>query len=124
MEVKKRPVPFADSSLLGICPWNNMILPVIDLEMMLGQVAETGTVDVRYLILRTGTPQKRGQTKLYHAVVKVVARLSIIAAEDVEPSIVPEGVDPQLIRGAYHIQDKVLVVPDLLQILHVEHGHS
>ncbi len=122
--VKTRPVPFAESFLLGLCPWKNRILPVLDLEARFGLQGEQQKTETRYLVVRTGVPVSQATAGLDYAIVKVPARISILATRDTPAAPAPAGVEMQPVRGIFHYENQVLLVPDLAKILHTENGHS
>ena len=121
--IHNRPVPFADPFLLGLCPWKKKILPVIDLEKRFGLQGQSTKDDARYLILRTGD-SARSPSKLYHAIVRVPGQISILAADDLPPVQPPKEIDSDAARGIFNNHNQVLILPDMLDILHVENGHS
>ena len=121
--IKNRPVPFADSFVLGLCPWKNTIVPVIDLEELFGLRGKRQTTDMRYLVLKTGV-SAQSKPKLYYAIVRVPAQINILNIDDIPAKQPPEEINSQSVRGIFHYQNQVLIVPDLPNILHVENGYS
>ncbi len=118
-EITLLPVPFAPSFLAGMSLWRGQLLPVIDLEECFSFSADGSPGKVRFIVVRTGTPESAAGEKVFRCVLRISEDIHSINAPDGAVAVSSEhvGVQSSLVRGTYQLHDENYIVPDLFSIL-------
>ncbi len=113
MDVKISEAPELPPHICGVTRWRKRKLPVIWPEMRLGLALSAKKPPRRFLAAEFG---KNGTTG--HAVVKAAAPMRIESLPlACQPAQIMPPFDNDLVAGAYHWEDGILVVPDLNTML-------
>ena len=117
-EIYKRPLPFSPEYLLGVCLWQQRLLPIIDLGRRCGFFADNESGNSRYLVVRAVVPMEIGDN-LQRCIMKVSSRIITAEIPDVCSPVALEtaGVELSNIRGLFECDEKLMMVPDLTSIL-------
>ena len=115
--VDTRPMPFGPSYLLGLCPWRNRILPVIDIAKRLGFHSLEDGHERRYLVVRT-IVDRGGGKELLRCVLKIPDKITTAPPPSSYSPVKNNLTDlePFLTRGLFESEEELMIVPDLTSI--------
>ncbi len=106
---------FAD----GLCRWRGNEAPLVDIGKLFGFSGAGENRDERFLIVRCGVSENRGEKKIIRCVLRISSQIQTMEIPSGCMPVTTDRlpVDKSLVRGVYQWEDNLLIVPDMSTIL-------
>lgn len=103
------PVPTAPGFVVGLACWRNQPVPLLNLAHRVGLPS---TLDKQRIVIARSTD---AHDLIAFPVDSAIRSLKLPL--EAKPCLVPLGIRPDFVRGAYQVNEETLVVPDLHRVL-------